>query len=107
MARELGSSSSQLLDISRLGQLSMVDLREHCYEPSGFIKTELPSQLCNCQHFKEDLYLFNQVRYSRYSVFVMYVWGRQTVDARTWEIVASTSCDYPRPQPHEKSVDIS
>jgi hypothetical protein len=49
----------------------MVDLREHCYEPSGFIETELPSQLCNCQHFEEGFAafdLFNQVRYSRFSV---------------------------------------
>jgi hypothetical protein len=51
----------------------VVDLREHCYEPSGFIKTEFPSQLYNCQHFEEDFAafdLFNQLRYSRYSVCV-------------------------------------
>jgi hypothetical protein len=44
----------------------------------------------------------------RYSVYVMYVWG-QTVRQSLLghgSFVASISCDYPRPQPHEKSLDI-
>jgi hypothetical protein len=89
----------------------MVDLREHYYEPSGFIKTELPSQLCNCQHFEQGLAaldLFNQVRYSRYSVYIMYVWGqtfRQSLLGHGNLLLPPR--DYPRPQPHAKIVDIS